>query len=283
MKLVRKYNIHILVAVVLLMIFGGGCKSKKAIVDTGGVVENKAQNELLDDILRTELNYKTLDIKGDIRIIKGESEMKSSMVLKMVKDSIIQISIRPILGREFFRLEVTPKGFIVLDRLEKRYISETFETMGISGKMDFDFYNLQALLTNKIFVPGKQDVSAKDYQNFKAQPSTENLYMLQTKDKSNILYNFAIDASNHIASTLVLSPKNNLTIQWAYDDFVKDGTRVYPTLMKASMSMNKINLAFNLVYSKVDIDSNPKIDSTIPNSYKQVELMELVDKYMKKK
>lgn len=281
MRIVTLRNIGIITSVILSILLTTSCGSKKTVV-TGGKLEKKSSAKIVNDALASELQYKTITTKGSIEFRIGGSAKKSSTVFKIVKDSIIQASVRPVLGMEAFRINFTPDSIVIIDRMKKVYISEKIKDSKLMADFDFNYYNLQALFTNQLFVPGKRQVSKADYERYNIT-ATEDVYMLQTKDKGDLLYNFAIDASNRIASTLIYNEKKKVTLQWSYTEFIKDNNIIYPTIMNAQIDIAKRRLDVGISYNKLDIDKNFDVDTSIPAKYEKVDFSELLESYIKKK
>jgi len=275
-------NIATVLFVIFSLILISGCKSKKTIT-TGGELIKKTYKEVIADALKTEINFKTLTSKGNVELKSGSSSQKVPAVFKIVKDSILQVSLRiPIIGGEAMRMDMTPESIVIIDRLKKQYFSENFKDSEFLKKLDFNFYNLQALFTNKLFIPGKREISSSDYDNFMVTMAND-LYMLQTRGKAALSYNFAVDASDHIVSTLIYNEQQNLSLQWSYQDFIQDNGLTYPTTMLAKMEVAKKRADINISYNKLDIDKDFNVDTSIPSKYTKVGFKDLIGAYLKLK
>ena len=282
MRLNGLNKIAVLLFIISALFAGSSCKSKK-IITTGGTLEEKSHNRIIEDALFSEVKFKTLTTKGNVEFKAGNSSQKVPAVFKMVKDSILQVSIRiPILGGEVMRLTITPDSIFMVDRMKKQYIAERFKDSKAIAGFDFNFYNLQALFTNKLFIPGNREVTEKDFQKYDIS-SANDVYMLKTKGKGDLLYNFAVDATNHVASTLIYNEKKKITLQWSYNDFIKDNNLVYPTNMQAKVDVAKRRVDINITYDKLEIDKSFSIDNSISPKYTKVDFSDLIGTYIKKK
>lgn len=274
------------IATVLFVTFSllliSGCKSKKTLT-TGGELEKKTHKEVVADALKSEINFKTITSKGNIELKSGNSSNKVPAVFKLIKDSVLQVSLRiPILGGEALRMDMTPESIVIIDRMKKQYFSENFKDSEFLKQLDFNFYNLQALFTNKLFVPGKREIEYDDYNKFIISMANE-LYMLQTKGKGSLSYNFAVDASDHIVSTLIYNEKQNMSLQWSYTDFIKDNELTYPTTMQAKIDIAKKRADIIISYNKLEIDKDFNVDTSIPSKYAKVTFKDLLGSYLKLK
>ncbi|GAB6008158.1 lipoprotein insertase outer membrane protein LolB1 [Dysgonomonas reticulitermitis] len=272
-------NIATVLIVMFSLLLVSGCKSKKTLT-TGGELTNKTHKEVVADALKSEINFRTITSKGSIELKSGSSSNKVPAVFKIIKDSVLQVSLRiPIIGGEALRMDMTPENIVIIDRIKKQYFSENFKDSEFLKQLDFNFYNLQALFTNKLFVPGKQEVEYNDYNNFVVNVANE-LYMLQTKGKGSLSYNFAVDATDHIVSTLIYNEKQNLSLQWSYTDFIKDNELTYPTSMQAKIEVVKKRADINISYNKLEIDKDFSVDTSIPSKYAKVSFKDLLGSYL---
>ncbi len=82
---------------------------------------------------------------------------------KMVSDSAIHISIQPFMGIELFKVEMTPERIIVLDKTNRAYYESNYGILNKNIGLVVDFYGIQALLSNRMFVPGKKLIAADDF------------------------------------------------------------------------------------------------------------------------
>ncbi|MBB4034964.1 hypothetical protein GGR21_000851 [Dysgonomonas hofstadii] len=265
------------------ILFLNGCKSKK-IIETGtGELTKKSQEQVVTDVLSKEIDYKTISAKGSIEFKMGSKSRKLNTVYKLIKDEVLQASVRiPILGGEAMRITITPDSVIIIDRLNKQYVAERFKDSQLASNFDFNFYNLQSLFTNKIFIPGTKSVEKKNYDKMRIIAS-KDAYMLQTKDKSDMLYTFAIDASDHLVSTLIYNEKKKVTLQWSYSDFIQDNELIYPTRIEANVDIAKKRFDLGIAYNKLELDQDVSIDNSVSSRYQRVDFTELMGTYIKSK
>jgi len=281
MKVSEKYNIILILSAILFLGLISSCGSKKNAISVGGMIVEKSQKELLNDITNKELKYKTISgkTKFELSYAKSKKNLKVTAVIKMVKDETIQISLRALFGYEVAVVTLTPDSVHIIDRYNKRYGSDDISKFASSNNT-FNYYNLQALLTNTIFIPGDAKITEDRYKDFDLGTNA-NMYLLKTKDKSDVLYNFAVDGYEKLASTLIYSPKK-FTLQWSYANFIKDGDYVYPTEMQANMDARGQRFDVKISYDKLDIDKDMEINIPKPdsNKYQKVSVSEVIKQYI---
>lgn len=274
-------NTYLFISVLVALLFVSSCKSKK-VISMGGELQKKEHNQVISDVLSAEYEYKTITTKGSIEFKGGKSSQKVPAVFKIIKDSVLQASVRiPILGGEAMRITFTPDSVVFIDRLKKQYVAERLADSKAFAEIDFNYYNLQALLTNGLFIPGNKAVVSKDYNKYTVAKANE-FYLLHTKGKGSLDYSFAVDASNRIASTLVQNAKKNIALQWSYSDFVKDKEeRMYPTNMQAKVEIGKKRVDITIAYDKLEINKDLSIDHSISSKYTKVSFQDLLKAYIK--
>jgi len=279
----KQNNIFNLLLLLGILIIVTGCNSKKTIVKTNGTLVAKSKNELLSDVLNNGTKFRTISGKMDIELlpVNTKKSMKSGTYVKIIRDSVIQVSVRPILGAEVMKVTLTKDSLFVLDRYKKKYAAMGYDELKKEDKsIYFNYLNLQALLTDVLFVPGEKAVSENEFNRFSLD-STADMYLLKTKDKSGILYNFAVDAADRIASVLIFSPDRKYTLQWSYKDFIKDNNYIYPTEITANIAVDKLRFDMIISYSKININENITIDYSASKKYQKVTVGDILKDYLK--
>jgi len=268
----------------VLVIALGACKSKKQIVSNDGSLVQKTQQQLLNDVLNSQVNYKTISGKISLEMISGNktSGMKVGSRLKIIKDDIIQLSIlAPFINSEVFRMNITPDSVYVIDRMAKKYAVADIRQLEKQTKVQFNYYNMQSMFTNGLFMPGKKEVGKSDYDAY-AITQNAGKYHLQTKDRAGVNYYFIVDANDRIESTnFSVERESKYSLQWSYEDFVKDNSYIYPTKMTAKVGIKNKQMSLIMTYSGLDIDKELNVDKSLPSKYERVSIMDILKNYIK--
>lgn len=268
---IKQHISYFTIIIVTLLLGLSSCRSGKNAIGTSGELSSKNRSDLFDDILSKGLDYKTISGKVTLEIKSGKNSQKIGAQVKIIKDEVIQLSIRPFLGMEVFRATITPDSVLVVDRMSKKYTAEDINSM--QEKMHFNFYNLQALFTNSIFIPSEKSVSKKDLGRFSVTQA-KDVYMLGVVNNKTT-YNFAVDASDRVVSTLIFDQNKN-TIQWSYSDFVKDNGYIYPTQMLAKVEVKDRRMDIGFNFPSLDFNKNLDIDYSVSTKYQKVSLSEIL-------
>lgn len=271
----------------LALLFGvllavlAGCKSSRLAV-TGEKEEVPEQKALLQSVQEGVLEFHTLSarLNAGLRQPNGK-KFDSRVELKMVRDSIIQLSIQPLLGIEVFRVELTADTVRLIDRMGKRYVEERYSGLLEEAPFEFNFYNLQALFINRVFLPGMADLTPESYGRFRMSGDTGYTDFSAT-DGSRLSYTFHIDREAKLASTEISDAGGQFLLTWTYDSFRAFGQRIFPMKMKADIVIKgKAAGGVELDYSRIQLDKELRFNTSSLKKYKRVTMAE-IQKMLKK-
>jgi len=267
----------------VLLIAIQSCKTSKNIIGSDDSLVNKSHEQLMDDIISSQLNYKSISGKISLELAGGSkvSGMKTNSQLKIIKDEVVQLSIRiPFVNAEAMKLTITPDSVYIVDRMNKVYAVESLKKLEKEKNINFNFNNMQSLFTNGLFKPGKNQVSRSDYNSYDISVNSGK-YKLETKDKSGIVYTFMVDSNDRITSTSISGVKSKYSLDWSYADFIKDGAYVYPTKMDAQVNIDKKKISLLMNYSGLEINKNIDVDKSVPSKYQKVSIIKILTSYFK--
>jgi hypothetical protein len=270
----KSFYFYLFVGMLFLL---GGCKTSRP---AGPVTLAKmGKEERIESLQYQSPQYNTLlsSLKFNLKPGLKKNAMSANAQLKIIKDKAIQLSVRiPVLGTEIARMTITPEQITIIDRSNKRYVSESMETFQRIISFDFDFYSLQALFTNQLFIAGKSALAKEDYPAFQWTES-EFLVTLNHTDRQGIRYDFTSDFSNRVIRTEMYKNKSETNMQWAYRDFLPaSDNRLFPMKMSMELAVPDDLITLNLAFNHVNIDADFEIDTAIPNKYQPVGIEQII-------
>lgn len=240
-------------------------------------VEDKEYSELFSDILSSSFPYNTLSAKLNVNITSGSRSLSSRASLRMIKDNALQISIQPLFGVEVFRFYIDTDTVVVLDRMNKRYVKESISTVKEQYPMGFDFFTMQSILTNSVFVSGHDEVLESDYNKFNyTRTSDRNYYLIAKDPESQIEYSFTVNGEDRITFTHLMEHGEKQSVQWTYSKFTIIDSGVFPHRMNASISSNSQRLDTVLEFSDIITGEPIELNINIPDGYKKIGLAEII-------
>ncbi len=255
-----------------------GCKTKHRIIYSISPVEDKTNDALFRDILDESFPYQTISSRLDLTLTSGNRSYSSKGNIIIIKDNALQVSLQPLFGVEMFRLYVDPDTIVLLDRMNKRYIKEAIATLKVHYPVGFDYYTLQSLFTNRLFVSNKSEVVPIDYRRFSYTRASDRDYYLSSKDpESKIEYSFTINGDDRITFTHLMQPEKKYSLQWSYNDFVVMNESLFPHRMSASITSDDRRINTEFLFSNIVLNQSLELAVQVPASYTKTSVDEIMD------
>lgn len=199
----------------------------------------------------------------------GGKDLSVNGKLQMLRNKVVRISLR-FLGIEVGVMEFTPNDVLVVDRMNKQYVRAAYTDISFLRQASIDFYALQSLFWNELFLPGKHQLQASDLTRFSlSAQGYQNV--LQPQGTPRLTYNFFTDPTNETIRRLqVTSANKNEQGEFAfnYDDFEQFGGRPFPTALQLAVTgtgKKDISLSLNLSSLKATTDIEPT--TTVSSKY----------------
>jgi hypothetical protein len=274
MKRKNKYILPLLFAGILLL--AASCKTGK---ETGQIVLAKTSKEERINLLRYQsVPYKTFSssLHFSFKTGKKGKGISADAQLKIVKDKALQLSAR-FMGFEVARVNITPSQVTIIDRIHKQYFSESMELLQSYAPFDFDYYSLQSLFTNQLFIAGKQAIAPEDYASFRLTEDDFSVIINNT-DSRGINYDFTSDYTHRILKTEMYKNRQDAEMKWSYRDFgLTSDKKLFPMKMDMALTIPRELITLNLSFSSVNIDNEFELETNIPSKYERVHINQLDD------
>ena len=151
-------------------------------------------------------------------INNGRKDITVPGILHMRKDEVIRLQLLiPLLRSEVGRIEFTKDYVLFIDRIHKQYVKASYDEVGFLRDNGINFYTLQALFWNQLFIPRPQKVDGSAH--------------IRLKD-GKMSYDWVIPAEyRYIYNTLITyksSTHGTSELSWLYRDFKPFGSKMFP-------------------------------------------------------
>jgi hypothetical protein len=255
----------------LLMCFASSCKTVKRAVSFGER-QDLSLSELVDSVKDRSVVFDELylkrvfvDIKTDERSLAG----RANILIKM--DSVIIISVIPIMGIELYRIKLDKEGVHILDRLNKKYLFGTYDRAGSIFLLDLGYNEIESVLVNNIFLAGGIDFY--ELGNRGRLSNGDSLFHYSFTGKSvsrgtSFFQRIEIQPLTYRpVMTIVNFPDLNIDFKVEYSDFSKYGDYIFPRSIKAFGRRSTDIFKLELSYSTVEFNSGNSVTFSIPANY----------------
>ncbi|MGM9675174.1 MAG: DUF4292 domain-containing protein, partial [Bacteroidaceae bacterium] len=128
MKTMKKYMCRIL-AMLLVTVVLAGCRSTRKVVGDEGTLPSATTPAdatvvtRMNAMKRTETAFTS---KVNVTLVMGDKDVSVGGTLRMKRDESIQLSLVMLGLMEVGRLELTPDYFMLVDRMNHRYVRKPY-------------------------------------------------------------------------------------------------------------------------------------------------------------
>ena len=275
-------RIHPILWSLLLMLALASCSTTKTLKNAH-FIDGMTEVEYMEYVITNNGGWQALTAKVALSIdLEGKGATKVNGTLRIKKDEVIQLSIVPLLGIEVGRAEISPEGILVIDRMNKRYVKVSFAEVRKLANADLDFHSLQALFLNELFLPGKDDLSARDASSFSLEAGSQGV-VLDVKKTKRFAYRFLVQASDALLKESSIAFRDTpYLLRWEYDSFRPLEQKQFPTEMQVTYEGGKKPAKASFGLSRLSTNSNWETHTEVSKRYQKVELEDILKQLIKK-
>lgn len=282
-----------------------GCATKKATFDASVVQsersvavdnakENKAaQLKVVQKVFDQSLYQRNLVADLTVTINTGTKNITVPGILHMRKDEVVRLQLLlPLLRSEVGRIEFTKDYVLFINRMQKEYVKVSYNDVAFLKSNSINFYALQALFWNQLFLPNEARISENGLTRFhvdlnNTSLAAKNLVSLSTlAGKLNIKW-LADSNEGLIKQTeakYVSTENGTSTLTWSYQNFKPFGSKRFPMLHEVSISTTatkgRKNLKATFELGSLSDKDDWESYTTPSSKYTQVKVEDIFEKLM---
>jgi len=249
-----------------------GCHSTKDVAKKATEKDVKHLEEMVFD----ENGFTSLNSKVEFKFSPKEgvsAGMKGTF--KMRRDSCMIFSVQPFAGIEAVKCLIRKDSLFIVSRLHKTYAVEDLKKIQNAKYLNLEL--IQALLSNRVFVPGIQKPTEKDLSRFESHKVKSGNYY-RWPDQDYIL-DFCINDEGQYNQLKISNPEKQEKVNVTYNLFQDQGESKFPYQIVISTEGSKKVFKFQMTYMKPSFDTSTSFLFEIPSKYKKVTTEELIKKF----
>ena len=283
------------------------CGTKKAVVQQKPIQENKAvqpaapvvkDNKMgsvvfMQRVTDNALYQKNLVSNLMFTLNDGHKDITVPGILRMRKDEVIRLQLLiPILRSEVGRIEFAKDYVLFIDRIHKQYVKASYDEVGFLRDNGINFYSLQSLFWNQVFIPRQQKVSEADLSQFTVDESkaqTEGSTLISLKD-GKMDYKWSVNSKNNQIILTTVTYNSNAhgasKLSWTYDNFRAFGSKLFPASQALIINTPKIGqkvaktLKANFDLESFSDANDWEVITTPSDKYTKVSVEDILGKLM---
>jgi hypothetical protein len=257
-------------AFLMVTILFTSCKTDEAIVR--GSLENRTSQELwnaLDD----QSSFGTISAKIHVDFEQNGKNQSFNCKLRIKEDSAVWVSIAPLLGIELFRMVITTDSVKLINRLDKRYFTDSLAVLEIMTKVPISFDVLQSLLTGTLvnLHPSNRYRTTRIRDHY--QMGMKSRGKLRRTFRRKSMYDVPIAHQMQVArngksliNTFLKDLSTGNLVRAKYSEFEMVGEKEFPTDMLITTGGSG-RVRIKLEWSKVKMGELVNLPFKIPKKY----------------
>lgn len=141
---------------------------------------------LIDRTLESQPTFNTMNMsKFDLNLQFGTARYTMRGSMRINRDSLISVSLQPVLGIEVIRIEFRNEYFTIYDKMNHRYCETPYDAIHIATGLPVDFKIIQSMVSANFFsIPHREDKS------FCQTESTDSTFTIIGMDELNHMYQY---------------------------------------------------------------------------------------------
>ncbi|TDG37744.1 DUF4292 domain-containing protein [Pedobacter changchengzhani] len=253
-------NILSSIALLLVVVLGSACKTKKVIaVAPTVVVENKTDRskaETLTLLNSKQFKFKTLSLKAKASLeINGEAN-DVTMNIRIKDKQTIWVSVTAVGGIvEVARALITPDSIKIIDKINNKYIKKPFNYIYSFTNKQINFNTLQNVLTGN---------AIDEFLTEKSMVKQENGVWTIAGSDEDLDYKLVFNTFLKIAETDLNDSKNSQALKVNYSDYKMIDSSMFPENMVINTLSGKKKIGINLMFIKIDNNVPVDFPFTVP-------------------
>lgn len=274
------------------------CGTKKASVDAMSSATGtastmaSAENRKIDfmrKVYDNEVYTRSISSKIKFTINTGRKDLSVSGSLRMKKDEVIRIQLTPFGLMEVGRLEFAKDYVLLMDRINKEYVKASYADVDFLQKNGLDFYALQALFWNQLFVPGEQKITDSSLKKFSVTFNDAVANTIVSLKRGSMEYQWSADKTSgrlrSVDVTYNSKSSGKTTVTCNYGSFKPVGRKHFPTditlLMKSDAVKSSKPMSVNISLDGIDTDGDWDTYTSVSSKYRQVSVQDVMNRLLK--
>ena len=254
------------------------CRTTRKVVESpSSSVKLKGEEviQVFDSVMSREFNFKYLSSKANVSYTdKSGQATDFDINLRLKYDSIVWISITPLLGIEVARVLITRDSVYILDRLHKTIQKRNFAYFEDLLRTNVDFNMIQSVIVGNYFQYLEKEKLRSMYED---EPyiilSTLNKRQArrasEEKDPNKpVVQDFWIDGNYRIAKSRISDEKKDRWVEATYSKFSEVGGYLFPGNLVVTIASSTPTI-IRVEYTKVVSEDTLQLPFTIPEKYQE--------------
>ena len=232
---------------------------------------------------------KNISSKISFTLRRAGKDISVDGQINMRRNEVIRIQLSPLGLVEVGRIEFTPSQVLILIRATKEYIQASYDEIDFLHRNGLNFYSLQALFWNQLFLPGQNNISEQLLSRFIAEVEGNSNNVPVKFNDGQMSYQWTAERNTgRIAQANVKYQSKTYgtsSLVWKYADFQAVGSKMFPCnhdFTLTTPAASGANKTFEVILRLKKIDTNGSFASKteVSSKYKRVTVEQAISRLM---
>lgn len=262
------------------------CFSKKSVPAEAEIIEktdSMSQKEFLSLVnITSEQKSPYVSSKVKFTLEVGPQRLNLTGNLRMKRDDVIRLQLMAFGFVEAGRMEFTKDYVLIVDRINKQYLKAPYKYIDFMRNSGVNFFTLQALFWNELFIPGQEGLKASDLKNFSADMGGDEAVIYLERGKINYSW-LANQKTGRIKMTNIMyrDPyEGNSQLNWNYEAYGLLNGKPFPNEMIVTLTTPSKEVKMGIKLNYMGTDNNWEPRTNVSENYREVTAEELLKRVM---
>lgn len=272
------------VAVLAMPLLLGSCKSKKAVeTETKApTAEEVNQENFLQKVKTNSQTARFVTSKVKFTVEVGQQSLGLTGNLKMKRDDVIRLQLMAFGFVEAGRIEFTKDYVLIMDRINKLYLKAPYIQVDFLRNSGLNFYSLQALFWNELFMPNRTELKAEDMSKFHTMTNGDDVII--SLDDNKLSYSWLANANSGVIRMANILYKEkfsgNSQLNWDYQEFTMLGSKKFPKNMGIVLTTPEKEVKLGMTLNYLGNETEWETRTEVSNKYREVTIDEILRRFM---
>lgn len=281
MKLTSIFKVTVLAMPLLISSCGS---KKKAMIESQQTTTAQANNNGFIEKVNSHTQapmFITSKVKFSVEF--GNQNIGLTGNLRMKRDDVIRLQLMAFGFVEAARLEFTKDYVLIMDRINKQYLKASYNQIDFLRNSGINFFTLQALFWNELFMPNRSTISAEDLKKYTTNESDDEVVISLEAGKINYSWLAERNTANIRMANILYKDRfnGNTQLNWDYQDFeILENNSRFPNKMSITLNTEKKEINLNLVLNYIRHETEWETRTVVSNKYREVQIDEILRRFM---
>ena len=269
----------------LIVSLSSSCKSKKKLaaskVDTTSRhIDRENARSLKENLKKNEFKFEWLSAKLSTENTLDSNKTSFTVHMRCRKDSMIWLSITPLLGIEVARAIITKDSVKFVDRIHGEYFTGDYAYISKLLHADLDYEMIQSLLVGNSVAFYEEDEKLRSgiydgkYLLSTVRKRKFKRVVEQNKELKDPVQGIWLDPSNYKIVRILFNEFNpDREFDANFSDFQQIDSLLFPHTINYNIKAEK-NVVIAIEYSKVTLNKPQPLPFSIPEKYERIIIKE---------